>query len=158
VQRVRERWRDLYDDLIHTIWFPRAVILFFLAEAVLTLLVAVIATWRATSFAVVTDPGSIAAARILMKQADVIFAGIASVLVIVGAVVMVRSRIDAYRMFKVAMLVSIFLTQIFEFYTIQFVALFGLGFNILGLALANTVMARERDRLRQGTGVAQAST
>jgi hypothetical protein len=149
LQRARERSRDIYDVLVRTVWFPRVVILFFVIEAILTLLVAVIATWRATSFELVTDAGTVAAARIMMKQADVIFAAIASVLVILGALVMVRSRMDAYRMFKLAMLVSIFLTQIFEFYTIQFVALFGLAFNIVGLVLANTVMARERDRIRR---------
>jgi hypothetical protein len=149
LQRAREWSRRLYDRLIHTRWFPRAVIVFFLVEAILTLLVAVIATWRATNFALVTGASGMAAARLLMKQADVVFATLASILVILGALVMIRSRVDAFRLFKVAMLVSIFLTQIFEFYTIQFVALFGLGFNILGLLLANTVIARERDRLRQ---------
>lgn len=149
LQRARERSRDIYDVLVRTVWFPRVVILFFVIEAILTLLVAVIATWRATSFELVTDAGTLAAARVMMKQADVLFATIASVLVILGALVMVRSRMDAYRMFKLAMLVSIFLTQIFEFYTIQFVALFGLAFNIVGLVLANTVMARERDRIRR---------
>lgn len=149
LQRARESSREAYNELIHTRWFPRAVIVFFLVEAVLTLLVAVIATWRATNFELITGVSGMAAARLLIKQADVIFAAAASVLVILGALVMVRSRIDAYRMFKIAMLVSIFLTQIFEFYTIQFVALFGLSFNILGLILANTVMARERDRQRR---------
>jgi hypothetical protein len=118
----------------------------------------VIATWRATNFAVVSDVSSMGAARLLMKQADVVFAAVASVLVFLGALVMVRSRMDAYRMFKVAMLVSIFLTQIFEFYTIQFVALFGLAFNILGLMLANTVMARERERPRAHVTTSPAST
>jgi hypothetical protein len=42
------------------------------------------------------------------------------------------------------MLVSIFLTQVFEFYDIQFWALPDLAFNVLGLTLVNELIAQER--------------
>jgi hypothetical protein len=146
--RMRRRSRYLYAQLSGTTWFPRAIILFFLFEAMLTLLVAVVATWRATGFDLLYNPWTAAGARMVLKQIDVIFATGASVLVILGALAMVRSRMHAYRMFKLAMLVSIFLTQIFEFYTIQFVALFGVGFNVIGLVLVDMAIVRERERAR----------
>jgi hypothetical protein len=156
LQRFRERSRQLYSRLIQTVWFPRAVIAFFLAEALLTLLVALIATARTIGFGLVTNPGTQVGMRTLLKQSDVLFALVASGLVLVGATLMVRSRTNAFRLFKLAMLVSIFLTQPFEFYTIQFVALFGLGFNIAGLLLANVILARERDDRRlRGAGERQ---
>jgi hypothetical protein len=149
LQRARDRSRERYGELITTRWFPRAVIVFFLAEALLTLVIALIATARTIGFGVATDPGTAVGMRTLLKQSDVVFALLASGLVLLGAGLMVRSRLMAYRMFKLAMLVSIFLTQPFEFYTIQFVALFGLGFNVLGLLLANVMIAREREEERE---------
>ena len=115
---------------------------------------ATLGTARTIGFGITTNLGTDEGVRTVLKQSDVLFALIASALVLFGAAAMVRSRTDAFRLFKLAMLVSIFLTQTFEFYTIQFVALFGLAFNIAGLALANVMLARERDQLRAGQDVA----
>ncbi len=51
--------------------------------------------------------------------------------VIAGLWLIRKSRIQAYEMFKKAVLISIFLTQFFTFYKEQFSALLGLGWNII---------------------------
>ena len=73
-----------------------------------------------------------------------------SPVVLIASVVMFSSRLRAYRLFKVAMLISVFLTQIFEFYDIQFAALFGLAFNLVGLGLADSMITEERTAQSQG--------
>ncbi len=51
--------------------------------------------------------------------------------VLAGLWLIRKSRLNAYEMFKKAVLVSIFLTQFFTFYKEQFSALLGLGWNII---------------------------
>jgi hypothetical protein len=151
----RSRWQERkdasheqYGEVVHSRWFPRAVVVFFLVQALFTLLVAVIVTASVTGFALPSDPSSTSGGRHLIQEADVGFAALASALVFLGAVILPRSRLTAYRSFKLAMLISIFLTEIFEFYDIQFGALFGLGFNIVGLLFANALILREKERQR----------
>jgi hypothetical protein len=73
--------------------------------------------------------------------------------VLVGIVRMRRSRLDAYRTFKTAVLIIIFVTQFFAFYHQQLLALFGLAVNILiewliGPDAAQVNRARTRHRTR----------
>jgi hypothetical protein len=147
-----QQWKDAsheqYGEVVHSRWFPRIVVVFFLVQALFTLLVAVIVTASVTGFVLPSNPASTSGGRHLIQEADVGFAALASALVFLGAAVLPRSRIGAYRLFKLAMLISIFLTEIFEFYDIQFGALFGLGFNIVGLLFVNALIVREKERQR----------
>ena len=53
----------------------------------------------------------------------------------------------AYRQFKKAMLISIFLVQVFTFYRDQLSAFFGLLFDITILSALNYMIAREGEEL-----------
>jgi hypothetical protein len=55
-----------------------------------------------------------------------------------------RSRIDAYRMFERALLVSIFVTRVFAFVESQFGAVFGLAIDLLLLVTVRYVAEQER--------------
>lgn len=73
-----------------------------------------------------------------------IFAGL---FVIAGLVVLRRSSLRGYRYFKIAVLINIFLTQVFTFYQDQFEALIGLSIYIFLLLLLDFAIAREREKL-----------
>lgn len=68
---------------------------------------------------------------------------LAGAFVVAGIWLIKSSRVEAYRMFKRAVLVSIFLTQFFSFYQQQFAALLGLAGNILILITLRYVIAEE---------------
>ncbi len=63
--------------------------------------------------------------------------------VIAGLWLIRKSRMQAYEMFKNAVLVSIFLTQFFAFYKEQFAALLGLGWNIMILITLRYMIKEE---------------
>ncbi len=69
--------------------------------------------------------------------------------IIVGVVKIFCSRLAAYRMFKVAILIGMFLTQVFVFYHLQFEALWGFGFGLLLFAL-NDMIDREEALIALG--------
>jgi hypothetical protein len=124
--------------------FARAVVGFFLVQSALTLTIGVVATLSVNGFILPPARARLSAFGIVEKETDLIFALLAGALTLLGAALIAASRPTSYRMFKLAMLVSIFLTQIFEFYDIQFWALPDLAFNVIGLTLVNELIAQER--------------
>jgi hypothetical protein len=73
-----------------------------------------------------------------------IFAGL---FVIAGLIILRYNRLRSYRYFKIAVLINIFLTQVFTFYQDQFEALIGLSIYILLLLFLDYGIAREREKL-----------
>jgi hypothetical protein len=84
----------------------------------------------------------------LTDYAQFVFPGVAGVLVITGMLTLPRSRLRAYAMFRLAILVSIFLTQVFSFYQQQFVALVGLVMDILILVALRYLIEHEHGKTR----------
>lgn len=72
-----------------------------------------------------------------------IFAGL---FVIAGLLFLRHARLQSYRYFKIALLINIFLTQVFTFYQDQFEALIGLSIYILLLLLLDYGIGREREK------------
>lgn len=68
---------------------------------------------------------------------------LASVMVIFGVVALRFSKVRGYRMFRLSILTSIFLTQFFDFYNNQFEALLVLFFNFLVLLALDYILKRE---------------
>ena len=56
---------------------------------------------------------------------------------------MAASRLQSYELFKEAVLVQIFLVQVFLFYKVQFLALLGLAGNILVLLVLQYMIRQE---------------
>ena len=63
--------------------------------------------------------------------------------VVLGALKIRKSRVEAYRLFKKAMLIDIFLGQIFIFYTSPVLALAGLVVKITILETLNYMISQE---------------
>jgi hypothetical protein len=81
------------------------------------------------------------------EWAELVSSVVPALFVMVGIVRMKQSRLEAYRTFKTAVLVMIFVTQFFAFYHQQLLALFGLTTNIL-VWLTLRGMIQQEERLR----------
>lgn len=68
---------------------------------------------------------------------------ISGVLIIIGVLIIRRSRINAYRFFKRSVLISILVTQVFAFYTDQLSAIFSTLFYLLLLITLNFMIEKE---------------
>jgi hypothetical protein len=84
--------------------------------------------------------------RSATDYAQFVFPGVTGVLVIVGMLTLPSSRARAYALFRLAILVSIFLTQVFSFYRQQFVALLGLVIDIMILVALRFLARHEREK------------
>ncbi len=79
-----------------------------------------------------------------VEWAQFISSSASASLIITGVVFMARSRLRAYQMFHLAILISILLTAVFAFYEYQFYALIGVFLNILILFALRYMINREK--------------
>jgi len=77
-----------------------------------------------------------------------VFPGVTGVIIIIGMLTLPRSRLHAYLLFRLAILVSIFLTRVFAFYQYQLAALLGLVADILILLALRYLIAHEHEKIR----------
>jgi hypothetical protein len=134
------RWAHrLYIRVIGFSWFAGGLIALFVLLAVAD----------AVSFVntVVSDPRFRAGAPNLsfVDWADMLSSGAFAGLVAAGVVALRRSRVFAYQWFRRAMLVSIFLSQVFSFYSEQLLAIVGLAINLLLLGALNYTISEEEE-------------
>ncbi|HSW58300.1 MAG TPA: hypothetical protein VLH15_07850 [Dehalococcoidales bacterium] len=109
------------------------------------LTVAVLVVTVFVSWVVLINP---AEARLpLADWALFITSSLTVILIIWGVVLMAHSRLQAYRMFHRAILVSILLTGVFAFYQFQFYALLGTALNILILVALRYLITHENIKL-----------
>jgi len=142
--RVALAVRRGYDWLMGWRWFQRTIVFIFVINAVVTLLGA----FLAVVVVAIMDPlGVLAGGTALFPAAGYTVASVAvSVLSVVGVVRFPRSRLDAYRWFKRAVLVSIFLVQVFTFFQSELAALGGFVFDLLLLSGLNVMSRAEHGR------------
>jgi hypothetical protein len=76
---------------------------------------------------------------------DFVFSVVPAMLVIAGIVQLPDSRLAAYQMFRRAVLILIFITQVFAFYQQQLLAVIGLFINILVLVTLHAMIRLERE-------------
>lgn len=79
----------------------------------------------------------------IIDWAQFIFPGISGMLIAMGILTLPRSRLQAYLMFRWAILVSIFFTQVLAFYEQQFLALLGLILDVLILIALRYIITHE---------------
>jgi hypothetical protein len=78
-----------------------------------------------------------------------------AVLIIAGFLVWRRSRLTAYRLFKLAILVALLIGQVFEFYYDQLTALIGVVFLVLLYGCISYVISREEAHEREAAWTAE---
>jgi ABC-type multidrug transport system fused ATPase/permease subunit len=81
-------------------------------------------------------------------------AAVTAALIIAGLVVWRRSRLSAYRLFKLAILVSLLIGQVFQFYYDQLSAMISVAFLVLLYACISYVISREEAQEREATSAA----
>lgn len=77
------------------------------------------------------------------QLAELISTALGTVLVIMGCVRLLKNRLEAFELFKMSLLVSIFLTQVFTFYRDQLGAITILAVNIFFYAIIQYMIKKE---------------
>ncbi|MCA1644047.1 MAG: hypothetical protein LC797_00805 [Chloroflexi bacterium] len=132
---ARSAWRT-YDHLLDWRWFPRAIWIIFVAQAVLGLLAAI--GVGSESMHNQTPP---------LQLATLTTSVVSLVLVLTGVMRLPRSRLDAYRWFERGVLVSILLTQVLIFWQDQLAALGGLLWDLALLTALRFLAKQEEARV-----------
>ncbi len=129
----RRKLRSIYQFMTKSFLLARFVIFFLLLQAALAI--------GLISYSI--------AARIYLsfdKWGVLITALVAAVFILEGFFLLRSSRLRAYSQFKIAVMIFIFLTQFFLFYSFQFYALSTLLPNLFILAIIDYAIKREREK------------
>ncbi len=137
--RVRDALFRLYGHVALHRWFTPALIALFVIFAIVQVIVAV----GLIVLAFVVDLSELDLS--FGDWASVGSSSVSAVLVAIGIRRLRRSRASAYRWFQRAVLVSIFVTQVFAFFATEFAALGGLAIDIL-IYFALTLMIEREQR------------
>jgi hypothetical protein len=140
--RVAMALRQRYEALAATTPFASLLTVVFLVWALVSLGQVVVLVSDVSQTLAGARTGDLS----FVNVATVVSSAVAAVLVLVGVRYLWRGdRIAAYGMFDRAVLVQIFITQVFSFVESQFAAVFGLGLDILLLVTIRFMLHREQD-------------
>jgi hypothetical protein len=139
---AKYRTRRIYRKLVQKTWFVGAVISFFILQSLFALgldffLLYVKLEWM-------VDLHTIFPSLSLFDLGGLLSATLAAALVVAAAIKIKNSRLQSYLLFKDAVLVQIFLVQVFLFYRAQFLALLGLAGNICVLFVLYYMIRQEK--------------
>jgi len=139
VGRARRLLRGTYRRVIAWRWFRLGLVAFFAGYSIVT--VAYTLDVSVISPALAGAPRTVA---LTIPDIAVLVSSCAvSACIAVGIVRLTHSRLRAYQMFRLALLVSIFFTQFFTFYVQQLAALLGFALNILTLEAIRYMIREE---------------
>ncbi len=139
---AKYRVRRIYRKMVQKSWFVNSVIAFFILQSLLALgldffLLYVKLEWR-------EDLHTVFPTLSFFDLAGLLSATLAAALVIAAAIKIKSSRLQSYLLFKDAVLVQIFLVQVFLFYRAQFLAILGLAGNICVLFVLYYMIRQEK--------------
>jgi hypothetical protein len=143
---AKVRARRLYRRLVKKSWFVNVVIGFFLCQALFALALDAFLLYAKLHWEL-----NLSAAVGFADIAELGSATLAAAMFLAGIWMIRRSRRRGYQLFKGAVLIQIFLVQVFLFYDAQLFALLGLAGNICVLLVLNYMISQER----AGRGEAQ---
>ena len=134
--------RNLYVHLVHSPYFTGIVSSCFIVYALLLIVVMVFA---------IVPMGHLVASKVTQDVVQIgllVSSILSSIMIVIGVLFLRRSPLQAYLWFKRAILVSIFLAQVFLFYTQQLVALGELAVNLLVLGALNALIRMHQQEAR----------
>jgi hypothetical protein len=143
---TKYRMRRYYRRLIKKSWFIRVVMAFFILQSIFTLGLDFMLIYLRLNSGKGLD--AIFPSLSFFDLAGLAAATLSSTLVIYAILKMKSSRLEAYRIFKNAILVQIFIVQVILFYLTQFIALLGLAGNICILLVLNYMIIQETNSSR----------
>ena len=139
---AKYRGRRIYRKLVQKTWFVGAVISFFILQSLFALGLDFFLLYAKLEWMV--DLHTIFPSLSLFDLAGLLSATLAAALVIAAAIKMQKSRLQSYLLFKNAVLIQIFLVQVFLFYRAQFLALLGLAGNVCVLFVLYYMIRQEK--------------
>ncbi len=148
VIRLLNSITKVYDSIASKKWFPNLISAFFVIDALVSVVFALIFSLGVGFFFL----KGILPKEVIPHILNVTFSDkvefysglLSAILVVIGVTNLRKSRIKAYQFFKWSILVSIFITQVFSFYELQLAAIFGLIFDLLLLLTLNFMIEKER--------------
>lgn len=150
LQRWAKEVQRRYFGLVKKPWFGKALTVFFVVLAVGSLVQIATLVFSAGSSVANLDPTAFfnrvsdESGKLGFTQWASVASSVAAGLVMIAGVWRLRSdRLAAYHLFERALLISIFITQVFAFVESQFTAVFGLLFNILILIALRYMIKQE---------------
>jgi len=139
---IKYRARRLYRKLVQKGWFVKAVIAFFLLQSFLALGLDAFLLYVRLEGRLHAQGTFLALPH--SDLAGLVSATIAAAFAVAGIMKIRSSRLEAYKLFKNAVLVQIFLVQVFLFYKAQFLAVIGLAGNICVLLVLYYMIRQEK--------------
>lgn len=128
--------KALYWIIIKKSWFIKVVLVLFIVQLITTL-------FNFGEFIVpLTSSGIVILA--FPELMELIFSTISALFILLGMVRLYFARLFAYQMFKISLLISIFLTQIFDFYHIELLGIFDLASDLFVLGIITYMINREK--------------
>lgn len=137
--------KTFYQEIINKRWFRRGLIIFFLFQATISLLIALLLLVERNTFELQVLLLSHTFTSKSFNGLHFITTFIASCFILLGISNIYRSQIDAFRWFKRAILVSILLSQVFAFYFHPARAFATFIFYILILTALNYMIDNEKE-------------
>jgi hypothetical protein len=125
-----------YDRLLRTSWFHRAIVVVFIIQAVLGLALALGIDWTSETVGRYVRDGAVLTALV----------SFAMILVGIARLRAKGARLDAYRWFERALLVSVLITQVIIFWYDQLGGLNGLVMDLALLAVLRYLIRQEEVR------------
>jgi len=140
--RIKVRSRKMYRKLVQKSWFVSAVIAFFLLQSIFALMLDLFLLYAKLRWRI--DLHALFPTLTFADLMGLASATVAALIVIAGVLKMRSSRLEAYEFFKNAVLVQIFLVQVFLFYRAQLLALLGLAGNLCVLLVLYYMIRQEK--------------
>ena len=136
ISQIYVFFKNQYKNLVEKNWFAKIVFLVFFLQSsnIIGNLILLVVFKKNLLLEYPTFP----------RLAELFFSGVSSVITFIGIVRFRRDRLFSYRIFKFSVLISVFLTQFFAFYTDQLLALSGLAANLIILATLNYLIFLEK--------------
>lgn len=151
--RARNWGRDQYARLTSLPAFSKGIIVFFTVHIGIQIVhIVTVVFFRGTTFPSYIEIGLFDRMESL-GPSDWLELGsslLSGILAVPGVLSVRRNRPRAYRWFRRSILISILLTQVFQFYREQFVALIALLLNVLILIALDYIIEQERQRANAG--------
>lgn len=141
VTRAAQSIRDAFTRLAGSPWLNAALLLVFVAHTLFTLGAALLSIAAMPAHDRL-GRGDFVHVALVASNAVVV------VLLLIGLLVLARSRVSAYHWFKRAIFISLVVTQVLQFYLVQLVGIIGVGIDVLVLSALNGLLAAERAKAR----------
>jgi hypothetical protein len=143
--KAKYRSRRLYRKLVQKSWFVSGMIAFFLLQSFFALALGIFLLYAKLRWRI--DIHSIFPTITFIDLAGLASATFAAILVIAAILKLRKSRLEAYQIFKNAVLIQILLVQVFLFYRAQLLALLGLAANICVLLVLFYMIDQEKNAI-----------